>query len=279
MLFYSLCICTLLTVQSFSIHNTMLSLYKSNPKSPIQIPNLQQVFKNDPNKLIISTPGGLFGFYFMGVSSFIKEHYNLENYVFSGASAGAWNSLFLSLQSDPKPFINEILDIDIKSIKSIRKLEDKMKKSLLSKYQDDDFDLNKLYLGVTVFDKRRFQLCIYNDFSSLEDTLDCCIASSHIPFITGGAFCIYRNKFSFDGGFFNYPYLNVTTPSLVIERNIWDKQNKDSNETNVSIINCSFESFFDLNKLDMSLRELYECGYSDSMKNKEILDAIFPEKI
>lgn len=279
MLFYSLCICTLLTVQSFSIHNTMLSLYKSNPKSPIQIPNLQQVFKNDPNKLIISTPGGLFGFYFMGVSSFIKEHYNLENYVFSGASAGAWNSLFLSLQSDPKPFINEILDIDIKNIKSIRKLEDKMKKSLLSKYQDDDFDLNKLYLGVTVFDKRRFQLCIYNDFSSLEDTLDCCIASSHIPFITGGAFCIYRNKFSFDGGFFNYPYLNVTTPSLVIERNIWDKQNKDSNETNVSIINCSFESFFDLNKLDMSLRELYECGYSDSMKNKEILDAIFPEKI
>ena len=65
MLFYSLCICGLITVQSFSIHNAMLSLYKHDSKVPIQVPNLKQVFEDDHNKLIISTPGGLFGFYFM----------------------------------------------------------------------------------------------------------------------------------------------------------------------------------------------------------------------
>ena len=280
MLFYSLCICGIITVQSFSIHSAMLSLYKHDSKVPIQVPNLKQVFEDDHNKLIISTPGGLFGFYFMGVSSFIKENYELDDYVFSGASAGAWNSLFLSLKCDSQPFIDEILDIDIKNIKSIRTLEERMKNTLLTTYKDEDFDLNKLYLGVTIFDKCKFQLSIYKDFASLDDALDCCIASSHIPFITGGPFCIYRNKFSFDGGFSTYPYLNVPTPSLVIERNLWNKDNEnDAVENNVSVINCSFETLFDLKKIDVSLRELYEMGYNDSMKNKEILDSIFIKNI
>jgi hypothetical protein len=258
----------------------MLSLYKHDSKVPIQVPNLKQVFEDDHNKLIISTPGGLFGFYFMGVSSFIKENYELDDYVFSGASAGAWNSLFLSLKCDSQPFIDEILDIDIKNIKSIRTLEERMKNTLLTTYKDEDFDLNKLYLGVTIFDKCKFQLSIYKDFASLGDALDCCIASSHIPFITGGPFCIYRNKFSFDGGFSTYPYLNVPTPSLVIERNLWNKDNEnDAVENNVSVINCSFETLFDLKKIDVSLRELYEMGYNDSMKNKEFLDSIFIKNI
>jgi hypothetical protein len=109
----------------------------------------------------------------------------------------------------------------------------------------------------------------------LDDAVDCCIASSHIPFITGGPFCIYRNKFSFDGGFSNYPYLDVISPSLIIERNIWNNENKIEDQANVSVINCSFENLFDLTKIDMSIRELYEIGYNDSMKNKEILDSIF----
>lgn len=281
MLFYSLCICALISIHGFSIRNSMFSLYKHNQKFPIKVPNLQDIFKNDPNKLIISTPGGLFGFYFMGVSSFIKENYNLDDYVFSGASAGSWNSLFLSLKEDYKPFVNEVLDIDIKNIKSIRKLEENMKQKLLDIYDDNDFDLNKLYLGVTVFEKGSLNLCVYNDFTSLEDALDCCIASSHIPFITGGAFCIYRNKFSFDGGYYNYPYLNVTTPSLIIERDIWDNkkdeehEDEKKDETNVSIINCSFDTLLNLNNVNMSLRELYNAGYNDSLKNKAYLDSIF----
>jgi len=278
MLLYSLCICGLIAVQSFSIRSAMLSLYKHDSKFPVELPNLKQVYEDDANKLIITTPGGLFGFYFMGVSSYIKEHYDLSDYVFSGASAGAWNSLFLSLNGDSQPFIDEILNIDIKNIKSIRKLEENIKQTLLENYCEDDFNLDKLYLGVTVFDKCEFKLSIYNDFTSLEDALDCCIASSHIPFITGGPFCIYRNKFSFDGGFSNYPYLNVMSPSLIIERNIWNKQKEIEDKTDVSIINCSFNTVFDMNKLDMSLNELYETGYNDSMKNKEILDSIFDKK-
>ena len=270
-----LCISALVYVSSFSIHNKVFTLYKNNDK-PQNFNNMNEMFENNPSKLIISTPGGLFGFYFMGVSSFIKEHYDLSDYVFSGASAGAWNSLFLSLKENDKLFIDEILKTDVKNIKSILKLEKKMKSFILDNYDETMFDIDKLYLGVTVLDKSELKLCIYNDFISLEDAVDCCIASSHIPFVTGGPFNIYRNKFSFDGGFYNYPYLNVSTPSLIIERDLWDKKEKKNvTDARVAVINCSFDTLFNLNKVNFTLSELYQRGYNDSMKNKGYLDNIF----
>lgn len=270
-----LCISALICVSSFSIHNKVFTLYKNNNK-PQHYPSLNEMFEPNQSKLIITTPGGLFGFYFMGVSSFIKEHYDLSDYVFSGASAGAWNSLFLSLKENDKLFIDEILKTDIKNIKSILKLEKKMKSFILDNYDESMFDIDKLYLGVTVLEKSKLELCVYNDFVSLEDVVDCCIASSHIPFVTGGPFNIYRNKFSFDGGFYSYPYLNVSTPSLIIERDLWDKKNKtEATDARVAVINCSFDTLFNLNKLNFTLSELYERGYNDSMKNKGYLDNIF----
>ena len=270
-----LCISALICVSSFSVHNKILTLYKNNNKPQI-FNDINEMFENNPSKLIISTPGGLFGFYFMGVSSFIKEHYDLSDYVFSGASAGAWNSLFLSLKENDKLFIDEILKTDVKNIKSILKLEKKMKSFILDNYDETMFDIDKLYLGVTVLDKSELKLCIYNDFISLEDAVDCCIASSHIPFVTGGPFNIYRNKFSFDGGFYSYPYLNVSTPSLIIERDLWDKKNKtEVTDARVAVINCSFDTLFNLNKVNFTLSELYQRGYNDSMKNKGYLDNIF----
>ena len=107
------------------------------------------------------------------------------------ASAGAWNSLFLSLNESPELFTKELLKTNVKSIKSILQLEQRMKSVIMKNYQDESFDLEKLYLGVSVLDKSEFKLCIYNDFRNLEDAVDCCIASSHIPFITGGAFNLY----------------------------------------------------------------------------------------
>lgn len=275
MIWFLLCVTSFMCVSSFSIHNKVLTLYKNNNKPKIY-PSLNEMFENNPSKLIISTPGGLFGFYFMGVSSFIKEHYDLSYYVFSGASAGAWNSLFLSLKENDQLFIDEILKIDIKNIKSIYKLEKQIKSFILDNYDDTMFDINRLYLGVTVLEKSDLKLCVYNDFTSLEDTIDCCIASSHIPFVTGGPFNIYRNKFSFDGGFYSYPYLNVSTPSLIIERDLWDKKDKSEvSDARVAVINCSFDTLFNLNKVNFTLSELYERGYNDSKKNKGYLDNIF----
>lgn len=43
------------------------------------------------------SPGGLRGFYTHGVCKFIRDNYKISNYTFHGASAGAWNSLYMSI--------------------------------------------------------------------------------------------------------------------------------------------------------------------------------------
>lgn len=49
-----------------------------------------------PNMITIS-PGGIYGFYTLGTCSYIKNNYNISDYIFSGASAGSWNSLYMVL--------------------------------------------------------------------------------------------------------------------------------------------------------------------------------------
>ena len=104
---------------------------------------------------------------------------------FSGASAGAWNALFMSFKHDPNDFINTILNIDYDNAKSILDIEYAIKNTLLEKYTDEDFNLRSVYVGVTTLERFKFKTSIYTDFENLNDAIDACIASYHIPFVTG----------------------------------------------------------------------------------------------
>ena len=57
-------------------------------------------------KIISISPGGLNGYYLVGIISYIKSNYDLSNYLFTGASAGAWSSLFMS---------HAVISADVKS--------------------------------------------------------------------------------------------------------------------------------------------------------------------
>jgi hypothetical protein len=106
---------------------------------------------------------------------------------------------------------------------------------------------------------------IYTDFDNLEDAIDCCIASSHIPFITGTLINKYKNNYAFDGGFSSYPYLNIKRPSLHITPSVWNENEKRD---------CSFLKIENFN-----LEKLYEKGYLDTeKKGKNKLDEIFLPK-
>ena len=50
-----------------------------------------------------------------------------------------------------------------------------------------------MYVGVFKFDNNEFKPEIYNDFVDLYDALDCCIASSHIPLMSGTFLNYYRD--------------------------------------------------------------------------------------
>ena len=254
----------------------------------------KELFLEDNNfiknkKLISISPGGLKGFYELGVLSYIKDNYDMEKYIFSGASAGAWNALFMSFKNDTKQFVYNLLDIKLSQTKSIKELEYFLKYKLMSKYETSDFDLRRLFIGVTTIKQLKPVTNIFSDFNSLEDAINCCIASSHIPLITGGLTNRYHNMYTFDGGFSNYPYLKFTENVLHITPNMWKILN-GNDKINNNLVNkkqAFLDSFTSLNVIlelflmskNKNYMELFDNGYEDAKTNKELLDKIFLEII
>jgi len=252
-------------VQSFLMYNTFFPWYRTL-NNHIQGKFIQGPKPHNDTKLIITTPGGLYGFYLLGVSSYIKNHYDLSNIIFSGASAGSWNSLFLAFKGNDTEFIDKLLQTNIQNASSILQIEKTMKQYILENYNESDFNLEKINIGVTVMKfPFRFKLKIYNNFTTLDDLLNCCIASSHIPFITGGLIHMYRKQISFDGGFFKYPYIPVPPASFVIRANVWN--------SSYTITNCSNNPLLQTeNKLNFT--KLYIEGYNDSRRNREKINEL-----
>ena len=112
------------------------------------------------NKIISVTPGGYKGFYTLGVCDYIKQNYDLSNYLFSGASAGAWNALFLSFKGNNYDFINDVLNIPLSDKNNIQNLQYSLKyispisqptsTSIEDKFfaVDSIFDINFLKLSI-----------------------------------------------------------------------------------------------------------------------------------
>jgi len=250
----------------------------------------RELFLEDNNfiknkKLISISPGGLKGFYELGVLSYIKDNYDMDKYIFSGASAGSWNALFMCFKKDTKHFVYTLLDYKLSQINNIKELEYFLKYKLLSNYNNDDFDLRRLFIGVTTIKRFKPVTNIFSDFNSLEDAINCCIASSHIPLITGGFTNRYHDMYTFDGGFSNYPYLNFTENVLHITPSMWKKLHNNENALLNNNNKPFLDSFTSVNvilELFLMIRnrnymELFDNGYLDAKNNKELLDKVFLE--
>jgi hypothetical protein len=234
-------------------------------------------------QLITISPGGYKGFYLLGILTYLKDNYNTENIIYSGASAGAWNSLFMCYKGDSLAFVYNFLDnnsIDISKFKSLTELQYFLKYKILSSYKTDDFDLKKMFVGVTTFKSLFPVINIYTDFEDLEDAINCCMASSHIPLLTGGVTNRYKDLFSFDGGFSSYPYLEKEK-ILHISLSMWeelDEPNKTIGffKQKISSIKRWYNFFFSSKN---NLLELFDNGYQDAKTHKEYFDNILKAKI
>lgn len=237
-------------------------------------------FKN--SKLITISPGGFKGFYMLGVVTYIKTFFDLDDdeFIFSGSSAGSWNCLVMSYKGDPYTLYPRVRKI-IKSVndefkkKTIQDTQKQMRAAILEKFDDSDFDYNKIYIGITtnkgcdIFSKFSRKTIIYNYFQNLDDVIDACMASSHIPFITGGHKYRFRNIDAYDGGFSKYPYLKLTEPYLKITPNIWGTEDKKFGIER-------FTTLFSKRKYD--LIELFDSGFLDSFENHATLASLFKER-
>ena len=129
-------------------------------------------------------------------------------------------------------------------------------------------------MGVTTLHTFGSKVTIYSNFTDLEDALDACVASSHIPYLTKNGFInMYRNTITFDGGFSKTPYL----PNAVINitPDLWTKEIKDKKSSYIFKIS-DYTTLFSRDQY--SFNEMIEKGYYDSKQNKEYLDKIFTTK-
>jgi hypothetical protein len=233
-----------------------------------QIVTLLRPFYIKQEKLITISPGGLKGFWMLGVASFIKDHYPLSEYSFSGASAGSWIALFLTYKHNSTTFIQTVLDQDINQIHSVSLLKESIREKLISSFSHNDFHFSRLFVGVSsLSDQYQVKTHIYSNFLSLENAVDCCIASSHIPFLTGGLVTKYNDLCSYDGGFSSYPYANHVKPVLRITPDMFQEKGRKNKGLFYYI------SMFRRNQYNFT--ELYCQGYQDAKQHKKILDKIF----
>jgi len=259
------------------VHSFFNKLHQLKSGLATKPPILQMISKpSNPHlfgkKILSISPGGYKGFYVFGICKYIKETYDLSDYVFSGASAGAWNSLVLCSKYNIDDVQNKILDPSLMQLRSANQLELTLKNRILKNYRTEDFELDRLFIGVTTLEKYKSNTVIYNGFENLEDAINCCIASSHIPFLTGGLTNVYRKTFSFDGGFSRYPYLNTTVPILHIHPNLLNHFSQNKSLFNISDYTTMFS------KNNFPFETMIENGYLDAMRNKQYLDSIFEEK-
>jgi hypothetical protein len=236
----------------------------------------------EDKKLITISPGGFKGFYMLGVTTYIKTFFEVEkDYIFSGASAGSWNALTMSYVGEPYtlyPRIRKILT-EVNSVfkqRTILYTQKQLRAGMIEKFRDDEFDLQKLFIGVTTNTHPIWgqHICfghkthIYTNFSNLDEAVHACMASSHIPFITGDHKYKYRDIDAYDGGFSKNPFL-PTEPYFKITPNIWGAENETYGLE-------SFTTLFFKRKYD--LIELFETGFLDSFENHDKLARIFKER-
>jgi hypothetical protein len=205
-------------------------------------------------KTITIQPGGLKGFYVMGICKYIKENYCLEHYDLYGSSAGSWNALYLSLPLDDSYYFDKIIKIKPEHFSNLYELENCLKDIITNDKKMQEIDnhiasLNqKCNICISEYNCYKFKKLIKSDFHDYEDLLQCCIASSHLPFLSNGDFFYtYQTIKAIDGGLFQNNYPNHIEPDLLISHKMFRNKeiNKYSTRQNLNIEKLIYEGYKD----------------------------------
>lgn len=203
------------------------------------------------------SPGGLRGFYTHGICKFIRYNYDLSNYTYYGASAGAWNSLYMSVKPNKESKFESLLLSSKASMCgkcNLYNIQINLRHQILKDFTTQDFDLTKPIIQTYEWNNIRLRKKNYGSFDDLDDIIKCCMASSHIPLLSGRVLYKYKGKYCVDGGIYGFME-QKDTENIVIYPEMFgfDFSNKDKPHN------------FDANYLA-------NCGYSDAKNNCNFLD-------
>mgnify|MGYP003327668048 FL=1 len=125
-----------------------------------------------------------------------------------------------------------------------------------------NIDYSRLKIGVTQltpFPKKRY----ITEFNNKEDVIDACIASSHIPILSGNIATNYKDVLSLDGAIWGEGKLTRKNAIINFSPDIWGKKFDTDNLID-----------FDADNIKI----FYEEGYNDTKRNKNMLDQMFIKK-
>ena len=211
-----------------------------------------QPFVIDSLRTIALKSGGIKGFYMFGICKYLKDSKKdlIKDSILYGASAGAWNALYLSMNTDDSLFIKKLKSIDLleNSHKSLLDLETTIQDIFINNYSTTDFNLDRINICTCIVKPYKIEKKIFSGFKTLDETIECCMASSHIPYITTWKATHAYNGYScIDGGVFMEPHHKDIKPELTISYDMFE--NKDIDQ-------------YELNNLRIS--DMIDMGYNDA---------------
>jgi len=210
---------------------------------------------------IVLGPGGVAGFYSLGISHYLLNHFDLKDKRLVGFSAGSFTLLFMRLSPEKRNgMLQEIFKCNEKSAsRAMRHIIDKIETTTTL----EDYDLN----GSSIAVSHPGTIGLYEDFLTIQQLSRCCKSSSFIPFVTHeSGMDFYNHKLAIDGFFYYNSFLEqYPDPPLVItpfmfgrySNAIWDK----------------IKFLFGIHPLKTtSIYQLYLYGYHDARQNHSFFE-------
>ena len=152
----------------------------TRPVSLLHTPTF--IERNARNKFISISPGGLAGFYMLGIVTYIREHYDTSSFQIIGASAGAWNTLPMVYKGSIHDVVQDILcnydhteNENEDDVGSIYQLQQNIQHLITTHYNEDDFDLHRVNIATTGLTTTGFEQLIICDISTLRQATECAL--------------------------------------------------------------------------------------------------------
>jgi len=211
---------------------------------------------------IVLAPGGATGFYMLGISHYIVNHFEIKDKKMVGFSAGSFNAIFMRLSHEKRIVI----------LKEIFKCEEKKMLKVMSNIMNliethtelSDYEFGKTSIAVAHTDG----LGLYDTFLTIEQLVRCCRSSSFVPFIThSSGINFYNHKIAMDG-FFRYKTFlkKYERKPLVISPTMFDRYR------------CNFtrkiKFVLGLHALKYdTIYQMYLNGYQDATRNHSYFES------
>ena len=225
----------------------------------------------EEKKVISIPPCGFLGFYVLGMTAYMKDHFDLSRFVFAGDASGGWNALFLSCRRDPLTFALGILENPLlRSAETLQEWEFSLKSHLLMHYNNEDFDLESLFIGVPFWQECFQDSMLVKPARSLEDAVQGCLTRMPFPW---GPVPMWGDVKKSDWILWN------RSPHVCLRPDMWNEKKNSMFDFYHYYQRCAIANARGVTSPSQKLEivDLFDRGYADAMEHAADWDRLLGE--